>query len=104
IDRHEWSERWQPIECVSWELAVWGWAGRHQSKTYLEPVRVWLPATAEIAQGPGRDSEHAKLGALANQIQERLEGAGTKNKVTTLGVVPGNVGKRPDRLFPDIRV
>lgn len=73
-----------------------------QHGTYCLPVWLRCLATAEIAQCPGRVSEHAQLAAVAQQSQQRAKGASLQHEVAACGAVTSNVAESPDGLFPDV--
>ena len=65
---------------------------------------VWLRrlSTTEVAQGPGGIAQHAQLPAVAQQGQQRTEGAGLQDKVTACGAVAGDVAQGPDGLLAHV--
>lgn len=73
-------------------------------ETYCVPVGLGGLATAEVAEGPGCVAEHAKLAAVAKQVEQRLQGIAAEDIVTAAGAVTSNVAESPDSLFPDIRL
>lgn len=70
--------------------------------THGVPVRLRCLSTAEVAQSPCRVAKHAQLAAIADEGQQRTEGAGTKNEVTALRAVTSNVTQCPNCLLPNI--
>lgn len=72
------------------------------SSTYRVPVWLGGLATAEVAQGPGGIAQHAELPAVAEQGQQRLQGATAQDIVAALWAVTSNVSEGPDSLLADI--
>jgi hypothetical protein len=70
--------------------------------TYGAPVGLRGLATAEVAQSPGRVTEHAELAAIAEEVKERLQGTTAEDVVAAMRAVTGNVAEGPDGLFPHI--
>lgn len=70
--------------------------------TYGVPVGLRGLATAEVAQGPGGVSEHAKLSAVAKEVEQRLQSTTAEDIVTAVRAITGNVTKSPNSLLTDI--
>jgi hypothetical protein len=66
------------------------------------PVGLGRLSTAEVAQRPGRVAQHAQLAAVAQQGQQRAQGAGLEYKVAACGAVTGDVTQGPDGLLPHV--
>ena len=71
-------------------------------KGYRLPVRLRGLATAEVAESPGGVSQHAKLPAIAKQLEERAKGTLLEHKVTTGWAVASDITQRPDGLLANI--
>lgn len=74
----------------------------HRYYTHSAPVGLRGLATAEVAEGPSGVSEHAKLAAVAKQVQQRLQGTAAEDIVAAVRAVASNVTEGPDGLFSDI--
>lgn len=70
--------------------------------TYGVPIRLRRLAAAEVAQGPGSVAQHAQLPAIVDEVQQRTQSTGVKDKVTALRAVTRNVTKGPDGLLTNI--